>query len=217
MGKLEERIAYKGIPNSWFNDKDELVFADKRNVLMGSARYSNVFLCSKCFREYYLPWMAKRHAKQCKAEFADIIYRKDNLSIAHMTINSNPVERLIAERISRIGSFNNSYDHAILRNNNWTTGRVDQEAFLLLEDSSIIAYLVLQNHKLTEKQVIGHMFTIEAKRRKNHFRTLLLESLKYLSWNFETLAASMPVSNNGEEALRKIAISLGFPGDSVDF
>jgi len=117
--------------------------------------------------------MAKRHAKQCKAEFADIIYRKDNLSIAHVTINSNPVERLIAERISRIASFDNSYDSAILRYNNWTTGRVDQEAFLLLEDSSIIAYLVLQKHKLTEKQVIGHMFTTKSKATKKPFQDLI--------------------------------------------
>jgi hypothetical protein len=210
MRTLDERIAYKGIPNSWFNDKDELVFADEKNVLMGSARYSNNFLCSKCFKEYRFPWMAKRHAQKCNPIFTKLLPQKDDYAVVHIISTSSPTERLIAERVSRISKFQSRWDFPLLHSDNWSTYEFKSEAFLMLKDASIIGYVSIRyqelQHNETKKHfhVVSDIFTIKHYRRKGLTINLLEACLRTIGEDYSTAVFMGPLTDNGFRFLSKI-------------
>ena len=97
-----KRKAYNKTPNGYFDENDELLLTLQSSFQCGSAIYCNVFVCSKCLKAYYAPEALKKHSANCAPSFGDIIFRQQDLSIAHVTGKSKDFERAICERLQKL-------------------------------------------------------------------------------------------------------------------
>jgi len=185
--------------------------------ITGSARYCNVFHCSRCYKRYYLPWMLKRHAEKCMPSFGNIVFEQNDLSIAYVNVDSSPLERLICERISRISQVESGWDFPLLHKNNWLNTDIRSHAFLLLKDRSIISYLairdrkLLHNKELKDDRILSDFFTIHSYRQKGYAKILLLNALEFLGEPFESLVFLTPFTDKGYNFVSAISKTLGVP------
>jgi hypothetical protein len=173
-------------------------------------------ICPKCLKTFRDDEVGKIHIEQCLPMFSDIISRKDNLSIAHVTVRSSPEEREICERISMISKIISGWDFPLLHYKNWLNDQVKSEAFLLLDGSTVLGYITVRNHKGETKAhsdkpllIVSDLFIFKDCRRKGYMRFLLLESLKSIEETFDSVAFMAPYTENGLAFLKAVARSLG--------
>jgi predicted acetyltransferase len=118
-------------------------------------------------------------------EFNDIISQEGSLSIAHVTTKSSPEQKEVCERISMISKALSGWDFPLLHYKNWLNDQVKSEAFLLLDESTVLGYTVIRNHVGATKKssveplnIVSDLFIFKDCRRKGLMRYLLMESLK---------------------------------------
>ena len=155
----------------WLNEKGRIIAE-----LPESLR-----LCSKCLMLFNDPKEAKLHAANCHPSFRQIKPLSANLSVAHVTPNSLPLERRICERMAKISYMVCGWDAPVLRHSHWHTSRFSAQAFLLLKGHSIVSYAAVYTRPVNyvHEQTIADMYTMQAQRRKGNMTRLYTEILKY--------------------------------------
>ena len=196
-------------PGYIFNDQGKILGSGVINHFQGNAR-----LCSKCLK-FFENVSAADHAKKCQIIFSRTIVRKLNLLIVSVTNGSPEIEQRICERLSKLSMMDRGDSHPALRKGKWCTRRWQSWAYLLVNGTAAIGYLVIGQSDLMEEGglrqqlQVADMFIVPHCKRKGCMRFLLLESLKSMHERFDTVAFQEPLSEEGEKFLYKISEETG--------
>jgi len=211
----EENDSIEMYLKGYFNERNEL-------MAVVACDYRNRFYCSKCFKEYRVLGMLKRHAGKCEFKFSNIIFHGKPWSIAYINANSQEKERLVCQKIARISQFESGWDFAILHGDNWHTAEIKSHVFLLLMADSVVSY-VLFREKLTERTktcfdeetntkttacyACGDVFTMHAYRRKGYAKFLLQKTLEFLGETPKSIAFLVPFTEKGSAFIQSLNLS----------
>ena len=187
---------YKGKHNTIFNEKDEVIIALKFNVLMGDI-YANLFVCSKCFKEFFLPEQVRKHASRCRFKFSKF----SEPSVAYVNKESPRKERVTCELLSRMARRECGWDFPILHSKNWDIAEFSSHVFALTaSDLSILCYLLFRHYRKKPRWVLSEIFTPQAYRSKGFATYLLEKALDYLKISEPYIME--PLTDNGYAFLK---------------
>ncbi|MEK6869082.1 MAG: hypothetical protein AABX74_02545, partial [Nanoarchaeota archaeon] len=160
-------------PLRFFNDERELLL-ELQGVHGGSVKYpQQMFNCSKCFKDFFVPYACERHNSKCSVPITNVIFKGEDVLISKIKDKTN---KKLINALCELAYFSKREQRVdFVLTNSRENFNETHPVYALFKSQKLIGYMAYGKQKLIDKNgesffpwVLLDMYVIRTHRRKGY-------------------------------------------------